>query len=225
MTTASESSGPAAARGSAADIRRAGDSPAVRCLDALGATAGLIALSPLLLGLGFLVRATSPGPALFRSTRIGRGGRPFTVLKYRSMVQGAPSLGPAITAAEDSRVTPVGKVLRQLKLDELPQLINVWRGDMSLVGPRPEDPRYVRLYSREQIAILEAKPGITSPASIEYRDETAQLTGSDWEDHYVHVVMPAKLELDREYLAHRNAWSDLRVIFSTIASLLNTSDR
>jgi lipopolysaccharide/colanic/teichoic acid biosynthesis glycosyltransferase len=195
---------------------------AIRCLDVLGSTAGLIMLSPLLLGLGVLIRTTSPGPALFRSIRIGKDGRPFTLLKYRSMTQDAPSTGPAITAAADTRVTPVGRFLRQWKLDELPQLVNVWRGEMSLVGPRPEDPRYVRLYSREQIRVLDTKPGMTSPASLVYRDESSQLTGDDWEERYIHEIMPAKIAIDQAYLAHRSVWSDVRIILRTVTTLLSS---
>lgn len=195
---------------------------AIRCLDVLGSTAGLIMLSPLLLGLGVLIRTTSPGPALFRSIRIGKDGRPFTLLKYRSMTQDAPSTGPAITAAADTRVTPVGRFLRQWKLDELPQLVNVWRGEMSLVGPRPEDPRYVRLYSREQIRVLDTKPGMTSPASLAYRDESSQLTGDDWEEHYIHEIMPAKIAIDQAYLARRSVWSDVRIILRTVTTLLSS---
>jgi lipopolysaccharide/colanic/teichoic acid biosynthesis glycosyltransferase len=197
----------------------------VRCLDLLGAIAGLALLSPLLLVLAVVVKATSPGPVLFRSLRIGLGGRPFVLLKYRSMIPAAPALGPAVTSANDPRVTTFGRLLRQLKLDELPQLINVLRGDMSLVGPRPEDPTYVARYSREQLAILEVKPGITSPASMRYRDEAAQLTGDDWEATYVSEVMPAKLAIDLEYVGERTAWSDLRLILMTTLSLRPRTER
>jgi lipopolysaccharide/colanic/teichoic acid biosynthesis glycosyltransferase len=167
-----------------------------------------------------VIKLTSDGPALFRCNRVGQNGRPFVVYKLRSMVAEAPGIGPAITGASDSRVTPVGAVLRKLKLDELPQLLNVVKGDMSLVGPRPEDYRYVSLYSREQLEILDAKPGMTSPASLHYRDEAAQLVGDDWNDRYVQEIMPAKLAIDREYLGRRTVWSDVVVIFKTVWSLI-----
>ncbi len=197
----------------------------IRCLDLLGAVIGLTMLSPLLLVLAAVVKLTSPGPVLFRSLRMGLGGRPFVLLKYRSMVPAAPTLGPAVTSANDPRITTFGRVLRQLKFDELPQLINVLRGHMSLVGPRPEDPAYVARYSREQLAILDVKPGITSPASVRYRDEAAQLTGDDWQTRYLTEVMPAKLAIDLEYVTGRTVWSDLRLIVSTIASLRPRSRR
>ncbi len=180
---------------------------------------------PLLLALAVAIRLTSPGPALFRSTRVGRNARPFTLYKFRSMTEGAQSVGPAITSAEDPRITPLGRKLRRTKLDELPQLLNVLRGEMSLVGPRPEDPSYVALYSREQLAVLDAKPGITSPASLCYRSEETQLTGDDWEDHYIREVMPAKLAIDRDYLRVRTPWSDVRVVLETIASLMGRDDQ
>jgi lipopolysaccharide/colanic/teichoic acid biosynthesis glycosyltransferase len=135
------------------------------------------------------------------------------------MVADAPGKGPAVTAAADDRITAVGRVLRKAKLDELPQLINVLKGEMSLVGPRPEDPSYVSLYSRDQLAILDTRPGITSPASISYRDESSLLTGEDWEQHYTQEVMPAKIELDLEYARGRTWRSDLGVIVRTITSL------
>ena len=182
-----------------------------------------MAFSPLLLMLALLVKLTSRGPVLFRSKRIGLQGRPFLLLKYRSMTPGADSLGPAITSAGDPRVTRVGEFLRRLKLDELPQLINVLQGDMSLVGPRPEDPSYVALYSRDQLSILEAKPGMTSPASLRYRDEASELTGDDWESHYIREVMPAKLAIDQKYIANRTVWSDVSVILMTIAGVWHRS--
>jgi lipopolysaccharide/colanic/teichoic acid biosynthesis glycosyltransferase len=191
-----------------------------RCLDVLGAGTGLVLLSPLLLALALAVKVTSPGPALFRSTRIGRNARPFTLYKFRSMIVGARAVGPAITAANDPRITSLGVTLRRMKLDELPQFLNVLKGDMSLVGPRPEDPNYVMLYSRDQMAVLEVKPGMTSPASLQYHDEEAQLTGDDWKDRYVKEVMPKKLEIDLAYALQRSPLSDLGVIFATIRKLL-----
>jgi lipopolysaccharide/colanic/teichoic acid biosynthesis glycosyltransferase len=191
-----------------------------RCVDLAGAGIGIALLSPLLLGLALLVRLTSPGPAIFRSTRVGRGARPFTLYKFRSMIANADLQGPAITAANDTRITGVGRLLRRSKLDELPQLLNVLKGDMSIVGPRPESPAYVARYSREQLEILEARPGITSPASLQFRDEEAQLTGETWDDYYIHTVMPAKLAIDLDYLRQRTVRSDLRLVIQTVKSLV-----
>src|SRR5262245_39812971 len=141
-----------------------------RMLDVTVAGALLIALSPLLAVLALLVRATSPGPALFRQTRIGRNGRPFVLLKLRTMCTDTRCTGPAITAGADPRITPLGARLRRIKLDELPQLWNVLRGDMSLVGPRPELPSYVARYTAAERAVLRIRPGITDPASLAWAD-------------------------------------------------------
>ncbi|HKS22076.1 MAG TPA: sugar transferase [Thermoanaerobaculia bacterium] len=189
-----------------------------RLLDVAASVAGLIVLSPLLVAVAIAVKLSSRGPVLHRGERVGRGGALFTLYKFRSMRVGAA--GPAITAANDARVTAVGRFLRRTKLDELPQLINVLRGDMSLVGPRPEAPRYVALYDAEQRRILDARPGMTSPASLQYRDEEAQLVGEEWERHYIETIMPAKLRIDLDYLGRRTVVSDLRVIAGTIAALL-----
>jgi len=189
-----------------------------RLVDVAASVAGLIVLSPLLVAVAIAVKLSSRGPVLHRGERVGRGGALFTLYKFRSMRVGAA--GPAITAANDARVTAVGRFLRRTKLDELPQLINVLFGDMSLVGPRPEAPRYVALYDDEQRRILDARPGMTSPASLQYRDEEAQLVGEEWERHYVETIMPAKLRIDLDYLARRTVVSDLRVIAGTIAALL-----
>ncbi len=142
------------------------DAVARRTLDVAGSTVGLIVLCPLFAVLAVLIRADSAGPVFFRTRRVGRNGAPFVVYKFRSMVVDAPSQGPGITADHDPRVTHVGRIMRRTKLDELPQLLNVFIGNMSLVGPRPEDARYVAKYTLEQREILRAKPGITSPASV-----------------------------------------------------------
>lgn len=187
-----------------------------RAFDILASGAGLIILSPLFLGIAIAVRASSPGPALYRARRVGRYGKEFTLYKFRSMVANADRQGPGITAAGDSRVTGVGRFLRRTKLDELPQLINVLRGDMSLVGPRPEDPRYVALYTPEQRRILEQRPGITSMASLTYRHEEQMLSGDDWERVYIEQVMPAKLAIDLEYAQRATLWRDIALIVKTV---------
>jgi lipopolysaccharide/colanic/teichoic acid biosynthesis glycosyltransferase len=189
-----------------------------RLLDLVASTAGLVLFSPLFAVLAIAVKASSPGPAFHRGERIGLGGKPFALYKFRSMR--IAESGPAITRAGDPRVTGIGRFLRRTKLDELPQLINVLAGDMSLIGPRPEAPRYVAMYDAEQRRILSVRPGITSPASLLYRSEEAQLVGSDWERLYVETIMPAKLRIDLEYLERRTLASDLRIIAGTIAALL-----
>jgi lipopolysaccharide/colanic/teichoic acid biosynthesis glycosyltransferase len=166
-----------------------------------------------------LIKLDTPGPVFYRARRIGRGGRPFELLKFRSMVTGAGQLGPGLTIAGDGRITRSGRWLRQTKVDELPQLFNVLKGEMSLVGPRPEDPRYVALYSAEQRRVLAVRPGITSPASIRYRGEEALLAGADWEQTYTGRIMPDKLQRELAYLARRTLWSDLAVLWQTALAL------
>ncbi len=190
-----------------------------RLFDLLASGLGLLVLSPLFALIALLVRLSSPGPIFYRARRVGRGGREFTLYKFRSMVANADRQGPGITAAGDPRVTPIGRVLRRTKLDELPQLWNVLRGDMSLVGPRPEDPRYVALYTPEQCRVLDVRPGITSLASIEYRNEEAVLHGPDWEQRYIRDVMPAKLAIDLRYVQQATLLTDLLIILRTLLAL------
>ncbi len=144
---------------------------------------------------------------------------PFELYKFRTMIVDADKIGPGVTASGDTRVTPVGKFLRRTKLDELPQLLNVLKGEMSLVGPRPEDSRYVMLYTPAQRQILDFVPGITSAASLAYRNEEEMLTGDDWETVYQTKVMPAKIAIDLEYMATANILTDLNLIFQTIFSM------
>jgi lipopolysaccharide/colanic/teichoic acid biosynthesis glycosyltransferase len=169
--------------------------------------------------IALLIRLTSPGPILYRAWRVGRGGREFTLYKFRSMVVGAEKNGPGITAADDPRITPVGRILRRTKLDELPQLWNVLRGDMSLVGPRPEDPRYVAFYLPEQRRVLSVRPGITSLASIEYRHEEDSLRCAGCEERYIQEVMPAKLAMDLRYVEQATLPGDIVIILRTLRAL------
>jgi lipopolysaccharide/colanic/teichoic acid biosynthesis glycosyltransferase len=190
-----------------------------RLFDLVFATLGLIVLSPLFLVLSLAVRLSSPGPVFYAAHRTGRHGRPFRLLKFRSMyVATAP--GAAITRAGDPRVTPIGRFLRAYKLDELPQLLNVIRGDMALVGPRPEDPRYTAMYSPTQQRILDVRPGITSAASLQYRDEESTLTGDDWERTYLERIMPDKIRIDLEYQARRTLRADVALILKTLRAAL-----
>lgn len=191
-----------------------------RALDVVAASCGLLALSPLFALIALLIKSNSPGTVFFRGERIGRGGQPFRVYKFRTMMAGAFQRGPGITATGDPRVTRVGRFLRRTKLDEFPQLINVLRGDMSLVGPRPEDPRYVALYTTAQRRVFSVRPGITSLASVRFRHEETMLQGADWERVYREEVLPAKLQIELEYLEHRSVWRDLGIIAQTILALV-----
>lgn len=189
-----------------------------RALDVLASGLGLLALSPLLAVLAVAVAASSPGPVLFRQVRVGRGGRPFHILKFRSMRHG--TAGPAVTASGDPRITGVGRFLRRHKLDELPQLWNVLVGEMSLVGPRPEAPRYVERYPEAYARILTVRPGLTDFAALEYRDEERILAASaDPEAAYLNVVLPAKIALYQRYLAEMSLATDLRLILRTLGVL------
>ena len=151
--------------------------------------------------------------------RVGKDARPFRIYKFRTMVVDAAWRGPGITTDADSRITRSGRLLRKTKLDELPQLINVVKGEMSLVGPRPEDPAYVALYTPEQRKVLSVCPGITSPASLHYRHEESLLTGADWETLYCTQVLPDKLAIDLAYLERRTLTSDLKILLQTVAAV------
>ena len=191
-----------------------------RVLDVAMAALGLVALSPLLGVVALLVRLTSPGPVFFRQERVGRDFRTFRLLKFRSMVRDAAELGGPITAGDDPRITPLGHILRKTKIDELPQLINVLKDDMSLVGPRPEVPRYVEMFRADYEEILQVRPGITDLASIEYRDEAAVLAeADDPEEEYVRRVLPEKIRLAKEYLRRSSFLFDLSLIVKTVLKL------
>jgi len=183
----------------------------IRLLDLLVAIPGLILLAPIFGLIAAAIKLTSPGSVFYLATRVGQDGQLFKLYKFRTMVANADRQGPGITTHNDARITPVGRFLRQTKLDELPQLINVVRGEMSLVGPRPEDPRYVELYTPEQRQVLQVRPGLTSLASLYYHDEETLLAGPNWEKQYREQPLPHKLALDLAYLRKRSFWSDLGV--------------
>jgi len=190
-----------------------------RVLDLTGAAFGLVMTFPLLAICAAAVWLSSPGPLLFRQQRVGQCGRPFELLKFRTMIRGSD--GPRITAAGDQRVTRAGRWLRRWKLDELPQLINVLKGEMALVGPRPEVAEYVATYTPQQRSVLQAKPGITSPASLFYVHEEEILARySEHEDFYVRVLLPHKLEIDRAYCRCTSLAVDLKILLATATHLL-----
>jgi len=192
-----------------------------RTADILLAGAGLALLWPLMLLVAIAIRLDSRGPALFRQERVGRFLRPFRIYKFRTMALGADRIGPGITARGDRRVTRVGAFLRATKLDELPQLLNVLWGDMSLVGPRPELPRYVQRYRDDFREILHARPGITDLASILYRHEAQLLAGDgDAEERYLREILPHKIRLGREYVEHASLLYDLWLILKTVFVLV-----
>lgn len=191
-----------------------------RLFDVCAALTGLLLLSPLLLAVAAAIRLDSPGPVFFRQERIGRHGRPFRIYKFRTMVVDAEAIGAQVSTAGDPRITRCGAIIRRSKLDELPQLINVLLGDMSLVGPRPEVPRYVERFSADYAIILQVRPGITDFASIEYRHENELLQGADDpEEVYLREILPAKIALYRKYLRERSLWLDVKLIFSTLRLL------
>ena len=195
---------------------------AKRLFDLLGAVLGLVLLAPVLAVVALWIKLDSAGPVFFRQQRIGRHGTPFLIHKFRTMRVDAPALGPEITVGADARITRAGRLLRATKLDELPQLLDVLAGSMSLVGPRPEVPRYVALYPAAlRDKVLSVRPGITDPASIAYRDESAVLARAvDPERAYVEQVMPAKLAYAARYVEQRSLWGDVRLIVATLRALL-----
>lgn len=193
-----------------------------RLFDWIMSTLGLLMLAPVLLLIALAVKLDSPGPVFYRQERVGRHGKPFHIHKFRTMRHEPAGQGLQITVGADSRITRVGSLLRSTKLDELAQLIDVWLGDMSLVGPRPEVPRYVAHYPADLKAkILSVRPGITDIASIEYRDESHVLARAvDPEYAYIHEVMPHKLALAASYVDQASVWMDIKLILRTIQAIL-----
>ncbi|MHB8626250.1 MAG: sugar transferase [Aggregatilineales bacterium] len=193
---------------------------AKRVFDIVSSSIALVILAPVFALIGLAIVITSPGPIFYKASRVGMKGKVFKMYKFRTMVVDADKIGPGLTVRNDQRITPIGRFLRKSKLDELPQLINVLRGEMSIVGPRPEDSRYVALYTPSQRAVLNVRPGITSPASVHYRDESSLITGPDWETHYIQEIMPNKLRLDMEYAQQPSIRRDLGLIVKTVQKLL-----
>jgi lipopolysaccharide/colanic/teichoic acid biosynthesis glycosyltransferase len=202
-----------------------GQHAATRFLDVSVSATALLLVSPLLAAIAIGVKLSSPGPVLYRARRVGRAGTVFTLYKFRTMTVEAAPAGPAITRHGDPRITTFGRLLRRTKLDELPQFFNTLMGEMSLVGPRPEDPGYVELYTREERRVLDVKPGITSPATILHRHEEELLVGPEWEHMYRTKVLPEKLRIELDYLSRRTFGRDLMILAQTAAALLRRSAR
>lgn len=186
-----------------------------RISDIALAIVGLVLLSPIIAAAAFATLIDSGSPVLYRQTRMGRKFEPFTLFKIRTM--DSSSNGPGVTTTDDPRVTRVGRMLRKAKIDETPQLVNVLRGDMSLVGPRPEIPRYVEMFRSDYETILSVRPGITDPASIKYRDESALFPpGVDPDRFYTEQILPDKIELAKDYVTTRTLRGDFRVLAETV---------
>ena len=192
-----------------------------RLFDIVASACGLIVLSPLFIIVAIWIKLDSKGPVFYSQTRVGRGNKDFRLLKFRSMHIGADK-GPLVTiGSKDSRVTRSGYWLRQFKIDELPQLINVLIGDMSLVGPRPEVRQFVNHWTPEQMHVLDVRPGITDPASIKYSNENELLERAENpEDHYLNVIMQEKIRLSLEYAKKASFFYDMKLIFKTIGVIL-----
>jgi lipopolysaccharide/colanic/teichoic acid biosynthesis glycosyltransferase len=193
-----------------------------RTIDILFSLTGLIILSPLLIFISILILITTRGRIFYFQERVGRGNKIFKVFKFRTMISGSDKEGLITVGGRDPRITMVGYYLRKYKLDELPQLINVLFGSMSLVGPRPEVRHYVNLYTAEQKEVLKVKPGITDYASLEYFNENELLAQStNPEETYIQVIMPAKLELNKRYILEAGVMNDFRIILRTIKKVVS----
>jgi lipopolysaccharide/colanic/teichoic acid biosynthesis glycosyltransferase len=193
-----------------------------RIVDILVSSFALVLCSPLFLAIAVAIRLDTTGNIIYRGWRVGKAGRRFQMLKFRSMVAGADRSGPAISSRADSRITRVGNFLRASKLDEFPQFWNVLKGDMTLIGPRPEAPEIVERYSPDQQRILSAKPGLTGPSQIccTVDESLAVRDGENAEDYYVHHILDRKLAMDAEYIQNRTAWNDLALVGKTIGVML-----
>lgn len=194
---------------------------AKRIFDLTFSLVGLFFLSPVLFVIASLIKLNDYGPIFYRGSRIGKNGQPFRIFKFRTMVVNADKIGGPSTADDDPRITRIGKKLRKYKLDELPQLLNVLNGEMSMVGPRPEVKQYVDMYTQEEKQILTVKPGITDWASLWNPDEGAILAGSpDPEKTYLEKIRPEKIRLQLKYVREQSFWSDMKIILLTIKTVL-----
>ncbi len=192
-----------------------------RTFDIIASGLGLLCLSPLFLVVALWIKCDSKGPVFYRQVRVGRDNKDFRLYKFRSMRPDSDKLGLITVGGHDPRVTRSGYFIRKWKLDEFPQLINVFVGDMSLVGPRPEVRKYVDMYTPEQMHVLDVRPGITSLASIRYRNENDILAAAEDPDKaYIEQVMPDKLAIDMEYVGKASLWTDIKLIFSTFKEII-----
>ena len=193
----------------------------IRLLDIIASICGLIILSPLFIILGIWIKLDSKGPVFYKQIRVGQYGKDFALYKFRSMRVGADKKGLITVGGKDNRITKVGYFIRKYKLDEFPQLLNVLKGDMSLVGPRPEVRKYVDLYTDEQKKVLSVRPGITDYASIEYVDENEILgKAEDPDKTYIEVIMPDKIKYNMKYINNRSVIEYIKVIFLTFKSII-----
>ena len=191
-----------------------------RCMDVVLSATLLVMLMPILLALAIAVRLDSPGPALFRQVRVTQYGRQFRIFKFRTMVNHADKMGTQVTASGDTRITRLGAVMRQYRLDELPQLINILLGDMSFVGTRPEVVKYVREYTDEMTATLLLPAGVTSEVSIQYKDEEKLLADvDDVDEAYIHVVLPEKMEYNLKSLREFSLLHELKIMVDTVIAV------
>lgn len=196
-----------------------------RIFDTLGAVAALVIVGPVLFLCAVAVRLDSRGPAFHRQWRVGQYGKPFRLIKLRTMLDGADKQGPKVTASGDPRITRVGKVLRKTKVDELPQLLNVLRNEMSLVGPRPELPEYTKKYTLDEKKVLDVKPGVTGHASLAYINEERLLASrTDKESFYINIIMRRKLQVDLAYCRRVSFLEDLKTILLTVGALFIPGD-
>lgn len=191
-----------------------------RCFDIVCSAIGLVLLCPLFIGVAIWIKLDSEGPVFYRQVRVGRNNVDFRIFKFRSMAVNSDKKGLITVGGKDARVTTAGYYIRKYKIDELPQLINVFVGDMSFVGPRPEVRKYVDLYTTEQLHVLDVRPGITDAASIKYRNENDLLAAqSDPEQYYIQVVMQDKLRINLEYVASHTFIGDIKLILETFKSI------
>ena len=192
-----------------------------RAMDIVISGGALLVIWPVLLLISLAIQSADPGPVFYRQVRVGKDGKEFRIFKFRTMIVDADKKGLQITVGKDNRITRMGRLLRKTKLDELAQLINVFVGEMSFVGPRPEVPRYVNLYTPYQRQVLLVRPGITDYASIAYRNENDMLEGAEDPDRmYIDVIMPDKIELNMKYLREISPLADIRLILSTIVAVI-----
>lgn len=192
-----------------------------RLFDIVASACGLVLLSPLFIILAIWIKFDSKGPVFYKQGRVGKNNKDFYLYKFRSMCVGADKAGLITVGGRDPRVTSSGYYIRKYKLDEFPQLINVFKGDMSLVGPRPEVRKYVDMYSEEQMHVLDVRPGITDLASIRYRNENELLEKAENPDkYYTEVIMQDKLKINLEYVENHSFWYDIKLIFSTFIAIV-----